>query len=806
MHYKKIFQHVRFFQEIHFCNEPLRNGRTAMFRFWEDYHLPTPYLLVYGGLGLAAGVWLGHVLREQGVFTCAATDLIPDIRGFFLPMALLVPFLWWGRQRRGPLILGVVVLAVLLGITRYLAHPYQPCFGPHALVHEHANSPYDRPRVMEGVIVGYPVLRESYAQYWVDVQAIWHGEEKRPVVGRALVRSDARDFHYGDRVEIRGVPITPPHPGFRRYLARKGAYTLIPRAELYLLDQGEGNPLLSVLYDIRGRGSALLSRLMPEPYAALANGMILGIESGIPRELYAQFNLTGASHVIVISGSNIALVSGVLMLITSWLLRGRRTIAAMVTLTGIGFYVLLVGADAAVVRAGIMGGLVVLAMVMNRQSTALVSLFFAGGLMLLMNPLTLWDVGFQLSFLATLGLILFSHPLQARWDAWAGRRLPRLVNNVLVEGLLITIAAQISTMPLVVHTFGRLSLSSFIVNLLILPVQPPILIGGGLALLLAAVFFPLGQLIALIPWASLWWTVFVVQRMAALPWGSLEIGPFGRMVAGLYYAAFAAGFLLWLFRQEQGAREFIPRAYRPVLVHGVLLAGVLLVTGWTGATAWAAHPDGKLHIQVWNQEGGTAWYLQTPRGRRVFLLASAPHTPTPWAVMDAWPGVRQPLDLLILETPDPPGSLQARAWLPPDATFAAGTRIQLDDQVTLTLLAHPPGEPRLFHLTYRRFSLVFPFMHSQETQAQWLQQKILPPVTVLITPWPGTHAWPHPHLLTALRPQILLQPQGTTYPPSVQRVLDAYPTRHTIPADRRLEIITDGEQVLLRGKRMIWGP
>ncbi len=773
-----------------------------MFRFWEDYHPPTPYLPVYGGLGLAAGVWLGHFLRDQGVFTCAGANLIPDIRAFFLPIALMVPFLWGARRRRGLLILGVVTLAVLLGTTRYLAHPYQPCFGPHALVHEHANSPYDRPRVMEGVIVGYPVLRETYAQYWVDVQAIWYGEEKRPVVGRALVRSDARDFHYGDWVEIRGVPITPPHPGFRRYLARKGAYTLIPRAELYLLGQGKGNPLLRFLYGIRARGSALLSRLMPEPYAALANGMILGIESGIPRELYAQFNLTGASHVIVISGSNIALVSGVLMLITSWLLRGRRSIAAVVTLTGIGFYVMLVGADPAVVRAGIMGGLVVLAMVMNRQSTALVSLFLAGGLMLLMSPLTLWDVGFQLSFLATLGLILFSHPLQVRWDAWAGRRLPRLVNNVLVEGLLITIAAQISTMPLVVHVFGRLSLSSFIVNLLILPVQPPILIAGVAALLLAAVFFPLGQLIALIPWASLWWTVFVVQRMAELPWGSLEIGPFGRVVAGLYYAGFAMGFLLWLFRQEQGEREFIPRVYRPALAHGMLLAGVLLVTGWTGATAWAAHPDGKLHILVWEQEGGMIWYLQTPRGRHVLLLASAPHTSTPWAVMDTWPEVRQPLDLLILETPDPPDTLQARAWLPSDAAFAPGTRIQLDDKATLTLLAHPPGEPRLFHLTYGRFSLVFPFIHSQEVQARWLQQKLLPPVTVLITPWPETHAWPHPHLLAALRPQILLQPQGTTYPPSVQRILDASPAHHVIARDRRVEIITDGEKLVLQQKAM----
>ena len=122
--------------------------------------------------------------------------------------------------------------------------------------------------------------------------------------------------------------------------------------------------------------------------------MLLGIEVGIPEDLYERFNLTGTSHVIVISGSNVVLVTGVLMALCVWLF-GRRG-AVWLTLGGLALYTLLVGSDAAVLRAALMGGLFVVATVLGRQSTALVSLAAACWWMTLWNPLTLRDVGFQL--------------------------------------------------------------------------------------------------------------------------------------------------------------------------------------------------------------------------------------------------------------------------------------------------------------------------------------------------------------------------------------------------------------------------
>ena len=770
-----------------------------------DYRLPTPYLPIYAALALAAGVVAGEWLHARDVFFCSGAAMSPDPAWLLAPLILLIPLLWLGRRRRRALIPVVIIIFALLGSWRYLSHPFDPCFGPDALVNHHAEDRFGRPRVMEGVVVAYPVQREKYEQYQVRIDALWQGERKLAISGMALVRTDQdAAFSYGDRVRIRGVPETPPSfPDFdyRRYLARKGVYTLVRRADMHLLETGRGNRALALLYAVRARASALLDALMPQPYAALANGMILGIESGIPRDLYAKFNLTGTSHVIVISGSNIALVSGVLLLIFTWGLRGRKRAAALLSLMGIGLYTLLVGADAAVVRAAIMGALYVLAVAFNRQSAAIITLFIAALAMLLLNPLTLWDVGFQLSFMATLGLILFSTPLQQWWDARVGKRLPRLANNLLAEGLLITVAAQITTMPMVVYYFGRLSIISFLANLLIIPVQPPIMIAGGLAIMLAAIFFFLGQLIALIPLASLWWTVFVVERMAAIPWGSIEVGAFGRMVSGLYYVGFGAAFLWWLLRREQHARHLIPPEWRPALVRATLAAGVAIFALWTGVTTLEARPDGNLHIQLLGLENNVAWLIVTPGGNRA-LAWDGRESAIPLAdVLTTLPRRRRPLQLLIsTAVPEDAGAIPAGiaaenilpSGLPP------GTVVQLDAGVDLIRLPTPENEPSLYRLEYGEFSLLLPLTNSQGTQVALVSNGRLTPVTLLVTPWPGTGAWPHRGLLTALRPQMILQPEGTTYPPEVQKALPGRPGRAVIPNDALTEIITDGSVFDLR--------
>ena len=189
-------------------------------------------------------------------------------------------------------------------------------------------------------------------------------------------------------------------------------------------------------------------------------------------------------------------------------------------------YVLLVGADAVVMRAGLMGILVVWATYLGRQSTAVVSLFVAGLLMTLANPLTLWDVGFQLSLAATLGLLLFGEPWSRRLRQGATGLPPtvrRPATQLLGEGLVITLAAQVLTVPLLIYHFGALSLASLPANFLVLPAQAGVMTTGGITLALGLVWPAAGQAAGLVAWLFLNYTISAIRLLALIPAASVPL-------------------------------------------------------------------------------------------------------------------------------------------------------------------------------------------------------------------------------------------------------------------------------------------
>jgi competence protein ComEC len=780
----------------------------TLFTLPRSERLVSPFLPIYAGLGFALGDWWGERLLTWGFWACQGAERVPSPLWLLAPLPFWGGLLVWGRRDRRRFIPLFVLVFVLLGAWRHITQPFEPCFQAHDLRFYHRAHAYGPPEILEGVIIGYPDRRVGSVSYRVRVDTIWRGHTPTAVTGLALVRTtDGSEFEYGDRLRIRGIPTTPPTFSdfdYRRYLARRGVHTLIRATALTRVASGQGQPWLALLYRVRARGSAVLNAILPEPYAALANGMILGIESAIPRELYAQFNLTGTSHVIVISGSNIALVSGILMAISR---RWRRPrLAAMLTLTGIAFYTLLVGADAAVTRAALMGGLAVMAVVLGRQSAALLSLFLAGLVMLMIQPLTLWDVGFQLSFTATLGLILFSRPLQERWQAYIGRCLPRLANTLIAEGLLVTVAAQIATLPLIVAYFGRLSLIAFLTNLLILPVQPLILTGGGLAMLAGFFALPLAQMLAWIPRAALWWTVLIVEQTARVPFGSLVVGPWGRLLATLGFFGLGLGFIGWLLRQEQGATSLIPSAWQPTWRRSLILATAVILPLWGIMSYRESRPDGRLHLLLLGRGETVDVLIVGPTGRRMLIAAGRMSAQPPLAdAVRSQPAGRRPLDLILLARGSADGCPLPTA-LCPDTVLSGsdalalpnGSVITLEEGVTLSLLYRPSTaeEMPLFLLRYGDFTALLPFELSQASQEKLLGH-VPPGVTVLPAPFPGSGFWPHPDLIAHLHPQVVLVPEGVTYPPAVQRSLTGYAGLAVIAAMGVTEISSDGQTFTL---------
>ena len=324
----------------------------------------------------------------------------------------------------------------------------------------------------------------------------------QPFKGTILVRlPGTKALNYGDRLTLRGALQQPPEwDGFsyRDYLARQGVYAWMPYGRAEVTGPGAGSPILGAIYRLRQRLYTGIQHIFPAPESELLAGILLGVDNGIPDDVSEAFKVTGTAHIIAISGFNIAILAGLFTTLFTRLAGPRRGL--LFTLLGLAFYTVLAGASASVIRAAVMGSLGLYGRQIGRRQAGANSLMFTALVMCLINPTWLWDVGFQLSFAATLGLILYAAPLEALVLRQVQARLlqetARRVTRFIAEYFLLTLAAQVVTLPIMAFHFGRLSLTSFLVNPLILPAQPPVMVLGGLAALLDLVSRPLAGIAA----------------------------------------------------------------------------------------------------------------------------------------------------------------------------------------------------------------------------------------------------------------------------------------------------------------------
>jgi competence protein ComEC len=318
---------------------------------------------------------------------------------------------------------------------------------------------------------------------------------------------------------------------------------------------------------------------------------VLGYESGIPQEVDQAFKDTSTTHVIAISGFNITIVSSLFAILFGRILGPRR--GAVAALLAISLYTAIVGGDAAVVRAAIMGGLSLYARQVGRRQHGLNSLGFTAALMAAFNPDILWDIGFQLSFAATLGLVIYAQPWEEALRAWLTTRLSaeiaRRLTGSISEYLLLTLAAQLITFPLIVYHFGRLSLSSLPANVAILPAQPPVMTLGGLSVLIGSLWQPAGQILAYAVWPFVAYTIRVVELFAGWDAGVRVIGGLELWLVVTFYFVLFALTLSW-----GTVMETLKNNIRPAFLIGILFVVTILV--WQIALSG---PDNKLTSPCW---------------------------------------------------------------------------------------------------------------------------------------------------------------------------------------------------------------
>jgi len=446
---------------------------------------------------------------------------------------------WAGRRWRGPLVAaGIGALAIAVRLVATPAAPLPPADidgqGPWPARVLSVGSPREGDQV--GVLEVHLVPAEtSDADAPADADAA-------PTVLLAATLPRYPIIEPGDLVVIEGRARPRPDSEYGRYLERIGAWGTLQADVVRHADAADEGPGRALERLRRGAGDALAS-VLPEPEAGLAAGILIGIRERVSRDVSDAFATTGLSHVVAISGWNIAIVAGVIGALSGRVGRRRRAVVTALVVVG---YIVFAGASPSVLRAGVMAGVVLLARESGRAGRAAAALGWAVALLLLADPNLIGDAGFQLSSLATAGLIAWATPVTERLERLGGGRVPRW----LAESLGVSFAAQAATLPIVLAAFGRLALISPIVNLLIVPIVAPAMAVGlvalaGGVLVLAGAPPMLGAVLALPGWVALRVMAGIVTAAAGVPGASLEIDAGARLGVAALTVACLGGLVLW---------------------------------------------------------------------------------------------------------------------------------------------------------------------------------------------------------------------------------------------------------------------
>lgn len=564
---------------------------------------------------LSLAFLVGIILASQVSLTY---DIWLILAGIFLLFALRPrrPAGWLRLSVKSYLIIVLSLVSLCLGGLRYqISLPEIDAF------HIAWYNDREYELLVTGTLAEPPDYRDTYTNLRLNVEAVDTGSGDLPVEGELLVRVFPNEtYKYGERIRIRGKLVTPPENeefSYRDYLARQGVHSYMSQTEVTRLPGEGGNPVRKTIYAFKDKALKNIYLIFPDPEASLLAGILLGVDTGLPRDLQQAFKDTGTAHIIAISGFNIAIIAGLFFTLFSRVLGQLR--GSILAILGIALYTFLVGADAAVVRAAIMGGISLTIRQLGRRNDGLNALMLSAVIMSVFNPYIPWDVGFQLSFFATLGLILYAEPFQN----WAVNLITRFtspgnaqrVAAPVSEYILLTLAAQLTTLPIMAFHFKRISLVSLIANPFILPVQPAVMIVGGIAVILSLIWIPLGAIAAYAAWPFVAYTIRMVELFDLFPNGVIVLGDFSLWLVILFYAAL----LTWTLARHRLKELFSgDRANLPTIPAMTVAAALTVIAMVTWRAAFTA-PDGKLHITFLNVGSADAILIESPTGRHILV-------------------------------------------------------------------------------------------------------------------------------------------------------------------------------------------
>ncbi len=442
-----------------------------------------------------------------------------------------------GRKNTPIVLVAVFLLAAGLGMWRY-------DIADRNLAQSGLEPYVQKTIVLEGIIADEPDVRELNTRLILEVRS--EGIKARVL----LTVAHEPQYVYGDKVVAEGRLERPKNftdektlreVDYVAHLAKDGIRYEMFRPKITLRGRGEGNVIVEKLFSFKRVFIENVNALIPQPHASLLGGLIVGAKQSLGKELLDDFRAVGVIHIVVLSGYNITIIALFIEWLLSRLRKNARLIFAAVAMT---LFAIMVGGSATVIRATVMALLVLLARGTGRIYDVTRALLVAGVIMLLHNPkILVFDTSFQLSFLATVGLIYVSPLLEpkVRWvtEKWHLREI-----------VVATISTQVFVLPFLLYKTGLLSLVSLPVNLLVLSAIPLTMLFGFLAGIISFASPLLALPFAYVTYALLAYELAVVEWFAKLPFVAITLPYFPLWLVIFWYLGYASLLFLWHNKQS----------------------------------------------------------------------------------------------------------------------------------------------------------------------------------------------------------------------------------------------------------------
>lgn len=402
-----------------------------------------------------------------------------------------------------------------------------------------------------------PEKRERGSRMFLEAEYVIEDGEVKPVTGRTAIYTDTLvpGLSYGDSVRVVGVKLRPienfRNPGafdMEAFFGRQRIYTTgyVEGGERIIsFGRSEGyGPVLHGLDKLRHRFGNFVRSNFRQPASEVLNALTIGEDGGIPNDLRNEFSKSGVAHVLSISGLHVAAVAVVFYFLFKWLLKRSEymmlrwsvsRIAAALTILPLFFYMALAGFSTPTIRAFIMISIFLVAIMAGKNENKINTLGVAAFVILLMRPEAIFELSFQLSFLAVLGILLVNRFYPIKLGT---------TRDLVTTAVKTTCAATFATLPLILNSFGVLPVVSIPANLVFVPLVELLIVPLGLVSFVVFLFWPYAaSLLISINMLFTEMMIFGIRLLLEIPYSSVSVPPLGAVSLTLYAALGIAALL-----------------------------------------------------------------------------------------------------------------------------------------------------------------------------------------------------------------------------------------------------------------------